>query len=234
MKIRYSLITFDLPLPVHKIAAFRSAMIEWAGRENDLLHNHLNQSEESDKDRGGFTYRYPLVQYRVNRGKAALFALNEGADIVCEVLTKSNWELEFDRKITPLRIADFKNREFTLAYTPQPKTYFLQNWVALNQQNYLKYTQTNSLIERLEMLQKILASNIISFAKGVKWQIPQKFEVAIQELLRSDSLHFHQTKLSSFDVQFSCPLALPPEIGIGKAVSHGLGVLNPAPIPKIG
>ena len=64
MKIRHLLLTFDLPLPVYRIRAFRSAMVEWAGRENDLLHNHLNPEYNPNIERGGFKYRYPLVQYR--------------------------------------------------------------------------------------------------------------------------------------------------------------------------
>ncbi|MBK9463174.1 MAG: hypothetical protein IPN94_28120 [Sphingobacteriales bacterium] len=38
--------------------------------------------------------------------------------------------------------------EYTLAYTDTPKRYTLQNWIALNQQNYREYQQIEELIDR--------------------------------------------------------------------------------------
>lgn len=228
MDIQYSLFTFDLPMTERNINAFRSAIIEWAGRENHLLHNHLNPPGNPHLPRGGFSYRYPLVQYRVHKGKAALFALNQGTDTLKDALTKHSWEIVLSGKTTHLRLADLQNRQFTLACTSHRVNYHLQNWIALNQQNYEHFTQKNTLIERIQKLQQILAANIISFAKGIGWQIPERFEVAIQQIHNQQQRNYHQTRMNAFDVQFSCPLALPPLVGLGKAVSHGFGVLHPA------
>ena len=225
MKIRHLQLTFDLPLPIYRIAAFRSAMIEWAGREHHLLHNHLNAEHDPDRDRGGFTYRYPLIQYRVNRGRAAIVALNEGADMLGDILAKRQWEILLDNKSTPLRIADLQMREHTLAYTETPQNYMLRNWIALNQQNYREYIQIEDMEERAQRLEKLLAAQIITFAKYMDWQIPEHFTANIHQFM-PNIVSYHGNKLIAFDVRFDVPLWLPNGIGLGKAVSHGFGVVE--------
>jgi hypothetical protein len=227
MKIRHLLLTFDLPLPVYRIRAFRSAMVEWAGRENDLLHNHLNPEYNPNIERGGFKYRYPLVQYRTHKGKAALVALNEGADALGNILSNRQWAIMLDGKPTPLRIADLQMREHTLAYTDTPQRYTLQNWIALNQQNYREYQQIEELIDRAERLENLLAAQIITFARAMDWQIEERFAVTIQQFT-SKTVDYHNNKLMAFDVVFDAPLHLPNGIGLGKATSHGFGVVYKA------
>lgn len=69
----------DLSLSPNQIPNFRGAMLEKAGREADILHNHKGDT--------GYHHRYPLVHYRVSRGQAMLFGMGEvGVDAVRSLL----------------------------------------------------------------------------------------------------------------------------------------------------
>lgn len=223
--VRHLLMTFDLPLVAWRVPAFRSAMIEWAGREHDLLHNHLNPPHDPDIPRGGFRYRYPLVQYRTNKGKAALFAMNEGADVVADVLSQRTWQIILDGEPTLLRIADLQLREHTLVYTDTPCAYQIRNWMALNQQNYREYMQMNNIDDQTRRLEQLLSAQIITFANYFHWQIPEHFDLNIHQF-KQNIIHYHGQKLIGIDALFSVPLSLPYNIGLGKASSHGFGVLQ--------
>lgn len=212
-------LTFDLPIDAQQLPQFRGALIERAGREYSLLHNHLRSADT-------YHYRYPLIQYRINRGNAALFAIDDGADVLGEVLGLREWEIKLGNKPCKLRIADLKLREHTPEYTEQQQRYTIRRWVALNQQNYKEWIQIDNLTQRTQRLEKLLASHIISFANAIKWQIPQKFDAKILRIAEPRSKWYHQTQLMTFDADFEVPLLLPYGIGLGKAVSQGLGVID--------
>ena len=80
-KINLLKATFDLPLHAKQLAQFRGAVAESAGLENDLFHNHKGENE--------FHYRYPLIQYKLNKGKACMVGIGEGVDALFTFLLKS-------------------------------------------------------------------------------------------------------------------------------------------------
>lgn len=59
------------------------------------------------------------------------------------------------------------------------------------------------------------------------WQIEERFAVTIQQFTPK-TVDYHNNKLMAFDVVFDAPLHLPNGIGLGKATSHGFGVVYKA------
>ena len=70
MNVRVLTIKFANPLRHQQVPEFRGAVIAALDQKRLLFHNH---------DEQGLRYAYPLIQYKVLDGKAAIVATGEGA-----------------------------------------------------------------------------------------------------------------------------------------------------------
>jgi Cas6b C-terminal domain/Cas6b N-terminal domain len=212
--------TFDIPLLPHQLPKWRGALAEHAGWEDERFHNH--QGEKSRVH-----YRYPSVCYRAQGEKAALWAFEEGVTAIQDMLLRSDGTLRMDGKTHRLRIDEFDIKDYPLSMTDIPQPYFLKNWLALNEDNFKTWDKLPSLTARTAMLEQILASNIIAFAKAIKWQPPQRLEVSLIQMRSTHTVPHKGVPMVAFDVSFSANITLPEGLGLGKAVSHGFGVVAP-------
>jgi hypothetical protein len=224
-KLRHLSFRFDFPLLQKDIAGFRAAVAHAAGLEEDLFHNH-------DNARQGLHYRYPLVQFRSDRGRAAVVGLNAGADAVLAWLSKSNLQILYNAEDHPLRIDQMEVQEHSVRFWEQPRRYTLRQWLPLSQTRYANFREIQSLQARTAELDRLLAANILTFCRAVDWQLPQKFVANITDIHRTYPTGFLGNRLMAFDVEFACDFHLPFAIGLGKGVSHGFGVCKPIPAKK--
>ncbi len=226
--IRTLSLSFNLPVTGHDISwqvgHWRGAFIEMAGWKSDLCHNH--------KGNDGFIYRYPLVQYRIYKGLAAVFAVDEGVDAVQQVLASSNWELNWQGEMINLQIEDLRLNQHYFRFISTPKRYRLRHWMALNQENFEKWLAETSLLGRVSLLQKLLTNHIMSSLWGLGWEPQEQVVVQLEDLTKSKAAFFKNQKLMAFDVTFSSNVLLVPGMGIGKAVSHGFGEVYPLNVRK--
>ena len=218
--------TYDIPLLPHQLHKWRGAIAEHAGWEDERFHNHIGAKERVH-------YRYPIVCYRVHDGKAGLWAFGEGVEAVQDMLLRSNGVFTMENRTYRLQIINFNIKDHILSMwnttdtiSNMPKSYFLKNWLALNEDNFKSWDKLSSLAQRTQMLEQILASNIIAFAKGVKWQLPQRLEVTLLQIRSTHTVQHKGIQMVAFDVSFSANINLPEGLGLGKAVSHGFGVLS--------
>lgn len=212
-------ITFDLPLYPRQIPHFRGAIAELVGWDRDLFHNH----QESGKN----INRYPLIQYRLRRRKASLFALEEGVEAIQPLLTYIGGLLPMEGREIPLRIDFLNAQEHTLHMTDQPRMYKAFKWLPFNDENYQRWLQCNNLSERVALMERILASQIIAFVAAMEYQLPRRLEVNLQHIQLMEKVKTFGVPMVAFNVTFSANIALPPEIAFGKAVSHGFGWTKP-------
>ncbi|MDX2070754.1 MAG: CRISPR-associated endonuclease Cas6 [Haliscomenobacter sp.] len=212
-------VTFDLALDHRQIAQWRGAFVEMAGREFPLLHNH--------QENGAAIYQYPLVQYRTHKGKASLFAIGEGMSCLREVLSKRNWELNWQGEKRQLYIAEMKTHETRLKLQDSPQTYRLRQYLGLNQDTYALWQNADGLIERVQLLEKSVRNHLLSCLWGLGWDSKEQVEIKIQELYQAKIINYHAQALMAFDLSFSTRVNIPVGVGIGKAVSHGFGVVLP-------
>ncbi len=216
--IRSLILSFHLPLYPRQIPQWRGAFIQMAGWEDDLFHNHRNSQEANE-----FHYRYPLIQYRVQRGKTTIFAINEGVEALQKVLADKDWILDWQGEKVHLQIEDLRMNEHYFRTLATPKRYKLFKWLALNQENYEKWQQCKGLKERVDLLERILGSNLIALFKGLDWRPAERIEVNIEEVRHSELVRLHEASLLAFNIVYSTNVLLPPGIAIGKGVSHGFG-----------
>lgn len=218
-KIEYLSIRFAHEIAPWELPAFRGAVVEHVGRERDLFHNHDNAA-------GGFHFRYPLIQYKRQRGKAALLCLQEGAEDFYSVFGGKGRSLTLGEREMPLRIEDLRMRSQVVGIWDQSFKYRIRDWIALNQDNYRKYTNTEGLGKRLEILERTLKGHLLAFLQGVGCPTDKPVTAGISELRYSRAVTYKGVKLLAFSLDFHANVSLPDMIGLGKGVSLGHGTVH--------
>lgn len=258
--IRTLQVSFDLPIFPRQIPQWRGAFVEFAGIENDLFHNHKNDEfdlktelemmEASDPSQistsqepvasstppillssSTYHYRYPLIHYRMKRNHAAIFAINDGIEALQATLSSRSWRINWEGEPRQLQITGMEMNEYYLRMLARPKTYRLYKWLALNEENYKAWLACDNLVERIQLLERILNSHLLAFARSVGWRLPERLEVSIQNIQQVSKVRCHNTPLLAFNVTYTANALLPPHIALGKAVSHGFGWQRPIRLP---
>lgn len=217
-KIRYLTIQFTNEIEAWEIAAFRGAVIAKAGNEHILFHNHLNDKE--------YLYGYPVIQYKRIGKCPMLVCLDYGTDEIHHFFSKENLELSLGERKIHLEVGQLRLNQINLQVWERSFSFKLRNWIALNQENFHKYNQMKDEISRIEFLENILKANIISFAKGIKWDIDKQINVRIEKIISSKVVPYKKAKLLGFDISFRTNVFLPDFIGLGKGVSLGFGMVT--------
>jgi len=217
-KIRVLKICFEQEIPSREIPRLRGAIIEKTGRDKILFHNHIGED--------GLRYAYPLIQYKVVDRKGCMICLDEGTDEIHAFLGQRNWDIHLGEQKMTLSIESLAANNFNLNVSDHQSTYSIDKWLAFNEENYKKYTALTALSDKISFLEKILTGNILSFAKGVGYNVEKNIEVHIQHIQREFFSKYKGAGLQAFDLTFRTNFSLPDFIGLGKGVSTGYGVVN--------
>lgn len=217
-QIDYLHIEFDAPINAFEVPAFRGAVIEKAGKEHLAFHNHFSDEKLS--------YGYPVIQYKRIHGNASIICLDYGAGEFHHFFNNKSWDIHIGERAVKLPIKHMLLKQIELKVRHGSFKYNLRNWLAFSQENYQKFQSIGNSTQELEFLKQILIGNIISFAKGVKWQIDQEIIVNIQEITNRKLLKYKKQTMLGIDLQFETNVFLPNYIGLGKAVSHGYGIVQ--------
>lgn len=217
-------ITFNHSIYSRQLPQWRGAFVEMAGLEDDFFHNHEGE--------GKYHYRYPLIQYRMWRGKASVTAFNEGVAAIQQALSDNTWEVNWEGKPVPLSIEDMRMHEHYLRMLANPKQYQLFKWLALNQENYERWRQCKNLAERVTLLENILTGQILGFCDAMGWRLPERLEVNLQYLSFMQKVKFHGNPMLAFNATYDANVLLPSGLALGKAVSHGFGWQMPVKVKK--
>lgn len=184
--------------------------------ENPVAHHHNPD--------GSFIYTYPRVQYKVIEGNCLIVSFGEGIEITKKVFDEiqdinisNNWA-EIHSKALELSQEPF-------GVTNEPCEYiFVTPWLALNEDNFVKYKEANSFQKRKWLLENILAANLISIAKSLGYTVTNTVHTHI-DYLKSMDVNVKDAKFAAFLGSFSVNFDIPSFWGIGKAVSRGFGTI---------
>ncbi len=216
-KIRILRIQFDAHIEVYELSAFRGAIIAKAGKEHIIFHNHLNDRE--------YLYGYPVIQYKRIGKNPAIVCIDYGVDEIHHLFNNQQLNIVIGERPVDLVVKNLQMQQYNLQIWEKSFEYRMYNWLALNQENYEKYQQTKDELMRLDMLENILKANIISFAKGIKWDVNKPISLRIDEV-KSKIIPYKQQKLLGFDIRFRTNAFLPDFVGLGKGVSLGYGTVS--------
>lgn len=217
-KIRILEIIFSPEIKGWQINLFRGAIANKVGRDSVLFHNHTTN---------GYRYKYPFIQYKRLQKKAAIVCVEQGVDEIYKLFNQPDWKMNLNGDEFEMKIEKLNVNAFNLNVWDKMFSYRIFNWLALNPENHKKFSQTDSLIERIGILEDLLTANILSFAKGVEWylDIDKKIEVKITEIIDEKVKRYKNMPRVAFDVEFKTNVFIPQHIGLGKAASHGYGVV---------
>jgi hypothetical protein len=225
MDVRTLLVTFRHEGPIFPIGAFRGAVVEKVGRQHVFFHNH--------DEEGSSVYRYPLIQYKRFKGQPAFFCIGDGVDEIHKLFMQPNWDLDILGNRVRLQVDRLDLRTHPVRLNGQMHAYKLSDWQGLNRDNHARFHAAPNALQQKLMLERIVTGNLLSFAKGIGWQIEGRVlaEVPNPPLLKSR--RFKGVEIDVFDMDIMTNMTLPEGMGIGKAVSLGFGVLENSEINQL-
>jgi hypothetical protein len=210
--------TFTLTLastrPIEGTSAQLRGFFATKFNEYSLLHQH-----SADK----LIYRYPLVQYKIIDGAPMVIGINDGAEVLKQVYDKYD-EIKLGEEVYEIveKGISVKNQEFGLS--DKIHSYeFTTPWLALNQENYMKYYGLKDGGERQEFLRKTLTGNLLSMSKSLDYRVPDKIKCDVSVNIRKQRLK--DVNVMTFIGGFCVNFIIPDYFGLGKSVSRGFGAV---------
>lgn len=217
-KLPTIVIQFDNEIESKSLPYFRGAVIASLEKKDILFHNH-----DEDKLR----YSYPLIQYKRIHRKAAVMGVGKGIEVISQLLSAHDFNFQIGNEQVEMRIEAVNAYDNEIVLTDDASyRYRLLNWLPLNSSNYAQYQNSDSLVERIQILERVLIGNILSFLKGVDVHLEEQLIVNVTDITGQRPYVYKKVRLMAFDIEFKTNIQLPQYIGIGKNASIGCGVLT--------
>ncbi len=216
-KTKTLIIRFNNEIQHDEIPLFRGAIIQATEHANLLFHNHNDDSS--------FRYSYPLIQYKRINKKAAIVCLGEGTEAIGQFFSSCNFDVSLGERQVRLEVDSVSAHQHLVQIWDGEFAYHIRHWLPLNQENYARFCQEESLASRCAMLERLLTANILSFAKGIGLYFDGQVITRITQLVEPRLQYYKGVKLMSFDAEFKTNVSLPDYIGLGKGVSLGMGTV---------
>lgn len=217
-KIKILNVRFDNELRNDEIELFRGAVLGKLEETSSVLfHNHVGNN---------FRYAYPLIQYKRQRGKAAIVCLEEGAEVIGELFAAGDFCFRIGNRTVRMEITSITARQVLVQLWDTLFVYRLTRWLPLNEENYRIYQTLEGLVDRYVFLEKKLVGNILSFAKGMGIYFENRVVCKIVEVEDPYLVSYKGVRMMAFNLRFKSNISLPDGIGLGKGVSLGNGILH--------
>src|SRR3989337_1066777 len=145
MNLKTFTLTLSSTRPIHGTSSELRGFFATRFTESSLLHQH-------SADR--LIYSYPLVQYKMIGSAPMVIGINDGAEVLKQIYDKYD-EIKLGEEIYEIveKGISVKNQEFGLS--DKIHSYeFATPWLALNQENYLKYYGMKNFDETQEFMRK--------------------------------------------------------------------------------
>lgn len=212
------LIRFSNDILFREIPLLRGAILNALGDGVGLLfHNHI--------DGKSFRYKYPLIQYKRIRKKAAVFCIADGVEAIGQFLSLQDFAISLGGKSIKLEVESVSPKRNLVQIWDSTFRYKLHNWLPLNSENYQLFMKLDELSARIEFLERMLVGNILSFAKGIGINLEKELLCKVLDIGEPRLLSAKGVKMMAFNVEFKSNLSLPDYMGIGKHVSLGFGTV---------
>lgn len=214
MQIKILRLTLHSDSPISGDAAKLRGFFATRFNEYALLHQHIT-------DR--LIYNYPLVQYKILRGKPIVIGINEGAEVLKEIYDKfDEIELGESKYVIMERGVILKSEDF--GYTEEINSYkFVTPWLALSQENYQKYLNA-SRDEKRDLLRRILVGNLLSASKGLGYVAKEHIRLEVGRM-QDEICVLKGTRITGLRGEFTATFAIPEYLGLGKSASRGFGTV---------
>ena len=220
------LLKFDTPLKSGQIPIFRGAIVKEMGDyAHPLMHNHTEN---------GLRFSYPLVQYKVFDGNAAIVAFGEVAYHIQEYFHMKNDEitLHFGKMKRACRLIEVEIQEYEFETTESPNYYSITDYIPLTEENVTEYDNLMALTDKISFIESILTGNVISMFKGLNHYINERIVSVICSIENQHTIRYKGVNFRAFDLHFVSNAVLPDYIGLGKSTSIGMGIIQKEVLPE--
>lgn len=217
MKIKIITILFDTvkmyPGDLPKLRGYFAQKFS----DNIEFHNHLPD--------GGFSYSYPVIQYRIINGHPALIGVNAGIELIKNLFFDLD-ELIINEKKYNLPEKEIVLLEQELGEANDYINYrFTSPWMALKEENFRKYIKMNKP-EQQQFLKVLLRENLKSLCKGFDYWIEDIEKIKVEGFFREKLVNFKSRKMLCFYGDFMINFHIPQYLGLGKQSARGFGVVE--------
>jgi hypothetical protein len=216
-KIRYLDIGFEEEIKPWELGFFRGAVIQLAGKQNILFHNH-------DKDK--YRYSYPLIQYKRIDHRPHITCINEGVEEIHNFFEKKQEGIVLGNRPYNLIVNDINLKHFTMQAWDSQFRYYLQEWMPINSKNLSVFMDLKSEQAKKDFFKPILVGNILSMAKGLDWYVEKEIEVKIDHIKGIRTIRTKGVEMFVVTLTFLSNVSLPTGIGLGKNAGTGHGVIR--------
>lgn len=115
---------------------------------------------------------------------------------------------------------------FNLNVWQQSQTYRIQHWIALNSEAFQEFRNIKNSIEQIDFLEEKLVGNLLSFAKGVGWDVENQIKVRFLGQPKQQWISHKGVKVLAFTTDFYCNVSIPQYLGLGKGAGRGFGMVR--------
>ena len=210
-------IQFANEISQHEVPLFRGAINSSLDNQSILFHNH---------DGDGLRYAYPLIQYKLIKEKAAIVCVGKGTETINDLLRLGSSQLRLGEKVVDMRVQTIHIDQFQIDGNDKEYHYKLHNWLPLNSNNYKEYQGMDSMVNKIQLLERILVGNILSLLKGISVHVDFQISINITDITSQHIIYYKKVKLMAIDVEFKANITLPQYVGVGKNASVGFGILT--------
>ena len=183
--------------------------------EYALLHQH-----NADK----LIYRYPLVQYKMINGAPMVIGINDGVEVLKQIYDKYD-EIKLGEEVYEIVEKGIAVKDQEFGISGKFHSYELVTpWLALNQENYMKYYGLKNGDERQGLMRKTLIANLLSMSKSLDYLVADEIKCDVQ--LRARKSRLKDVNVMTFIGGFCANFLIPDYLGIGKSVSRGFGAVR--------
>ena len=213
MKIDYTLVRFEnIFLKARQATKLRGYFA------NKFSHEKIISNHNGDK----FVYNYPKVQYKIINGQPIICGICEGSSLISQIGFNTD-EIDIDGEKINVSQTKIINKLLEFGICDNYVEYrFITPWMALNQKNigiYIKATD----YEKEAMLKRILVGNILSMSKGLGYNVDSTLHTWLD--VEECRVKFKNVDMKAFKGRFKVNFLIPEYLGLGKAVSRGLGTV---------
>ena len=208
-------LSWETPYKGYSAAHLLRGAIAQKFPDNPLFHQHQDNKN---------IYRYPLIQYRWDKGKGIIAGINDGGKQLLKVsLTGESLYIGEKKLQIAESCVDISRFEVSVMPTLQ-RYYFKSPWLPFKQDNYQKYramTSQQQIIER----DRLLIANLLATMSALGIYLPCRLYASffIKKIV---PCNYKDKQLMGFIGEFVANINIPCNIAIGKAVSHGYGWIN--------
>jgi|GEM_PF-1851142 len=226
---------FNLPLRHGDIKYFREAVLACLPATAKKI---ASNEEAGENGKAKQLSRYPQIQFRSYRGRAAIFALQEGVAVMEKFIqqyagAQSKKIFHWQHAPFPLRvlIKEKENnsavRHFNSKLRNELLVYKLHTWLPFNRENYENWWKPNRNkpdTAKTKKLEELLVSHLCTLIHFTGGFIPKKkIKLSILDKDRLKKVFYKEEGQVAFDLRYTVNLELPQYIGLGNHSAFGFG-----------